>query len=44
MNFLDLLPDDMIEVICKNLIEAETNERRDEERKEKNSKREKMNS
>jgi hypothetical protein len=28
MNFLDLLPDDIIEVITKHLIESDINERR----------------
>jgi hypothetical protein len=41
MNFLDLLPDDIIEVIHKHLIEAETNERRKERKKRKKIKKEK---
>jgi hypothetical protein len=43
MNFLDLLPDDIIEVINKHLIDAQTNERR-KERKKKNTKRKETNS
>ena len=35
MNFLDLLPDDLIEVINKKLIETQTNERRKERNKTK---------
>ena len=35
MNFLDLLPDDLIEVINKHLIEAETNKRRKERKRRK---------
>ena len=35
MNFLDLLPDDLIEVINKKLIETQTNERRKERKKRK---------
>ena len=42
MNFLDLLPDDLIEVINKHLIESDINERRKETKETKeNSKREK---
>jgi hypothetical protein len=33
MNFLDLLPDDIIELINKNLMEAHNNERRKERKK-----------
>ncbi len=40
MNFLDLLPDDIIEVINKNLIEAQNNERRKEKERLKRIKRE----
>ncbi len=35
MNCLDLLPDDIIEVINKHLIEAQNNETRKEEKDEK---------
>ncbi len=42
MNFLDLLPDDLIEIINKHLIESDINERRKETKETKeNSKREK---
>ena len=44
MIFSDLLPDDIIEVINKHLIEAETNERRKEKQIKENSKRKKTNS
>ena len=41
MNFLDLLPDDLIEVINKKLIETQTNERRKERKKRKKIQKEK---
>ena len=41
MNFLDLLPDDLIEVINKKLIETQTNERRKERKKTKKIQKEK---
>ena len=41
MNSLDLLPHDLIEVINKNLIEAQNNERKKEKKDKRNSKREK---
>jgi hypothetical protein len=41
MNFLDLLPDDLIEVITKKLIETQTNERRKERKKRKKIQKEK---
>ena len=41
MNFLDLLPDDLIEVINKKLIETKTNERRKERKKRKKIQKEK---
>ena len=41
MNFLDLLPDDLIEVINKHLIESDINERRKERKKRKKIQKEK---
>jgi hypothetical protein len=41
MNFLDLLPDDLIEIINKKLIETQTNERRKERKKRKKIQKEK---
>ena len=41
MNFLDLLPDDLIEIINKKLIESQTNERRKERKKRKKIQKEK---
>ena len=41
MNFLDLLPDDLIEVINKHLIESDINERRKERKKERKFKKRK---
>ena len=41
MNYLDLLPDDLIEVINKKLIETQTNERRKERKKRKKIQKEK---
>ena len=41
MNFLDLLPEDLIEVINKKLIETQTNERRKERKKRKKIQKEK---
>ena len=41
MNFLDLLPDDLIEIINKKLIETQTNERRKERNKRKKIQKEK---
>ncbi len=38
MNFLDLILDDIIEVINKNLIEAQSNERKKKKRDERESK------
>ncbi len=44
MNFLDLLPDDLIEVINKHLIESDINERRKERKKRKKIQKRKTNS
>jgi len=41
MNFLDLLPEDIIEVINKHLIESDINERGKERKKRKKSQKEK---
>ena len=41
MNYLDLLPDDLIEIINKKLIETQTNERRKERKKRKKIQKEK---
>jgi hypothetical protein len=41
MNFLELLPDDLIEVINKNVIEAQNNERRNGIKKQKRIQKEK---
>ena len=41
MKYLDLLPDDLIEVINKKLIETQTNERRKERKKRKKIQKEK---
>ena len=41
MNFLDLLPDDLIEIINKKVIETQTNERRKERKKRKKIQKEK---
>ncbi len=41
MNYLDLLPDDLIEKINKSLIEADINERRKERKKQKKIQKEK---
>ncbi len=41
MNFLDLLPDDLIEIINKKLIESQNNERRKERKKRKKMQKEK---
>ena len=41
MNFLDLLPDDIIEVINKHLIEAINNERKKEKKRRKEIKKRK---
>ncbi len=41
MNYLDLLPDDLIEVINKHLIESNINERRKERKKRKKIQKEK---
>jgi hypothetical protein len=41
MNFLDLLPDDLIEVINKHLIDAGINERRKGRKKERKFKKRK---
>jgi hypothetical protein len=41
MNFLDLLPDDLIETINKKLIDAQNNERRKERKKRKKIQKEK---
>jgi hypothetical protein len=41
MNYLDLLPDDIIEVINKHLIESDINERRKERKKRKKIQKEK---
>jgi hypothetical protein len=44
MKYLDLIPNDVVEIINKKLIDAQNNERRNERKKRKNSKREKTNS
>ena len=41
MNYLDLLPDDLIEVINKKLIETQNNESRNERKKRKKIQKEK---
>jgi hypothetical protein len=41
MNYLDLLPDDLIEIRNKKLIEAENNERRKETKRRKRIQKEK---